>query len=194
MVTDLARGSFGFILDEMSDQSSLGESELTFIIDKVASFLKDSAAEDESVFEELIENLDPRTLLALKEIFANLDSSEATIRVVEGKNDITLDSKGIHRARLRTEATSIEEETTEISGVLEGLLPEHRKFEIRDDEGKLIYGSVAKEALEQFESSPKSVIGNKCMATVLIKTVMPLNRPPKEVYRLIKFIHFNEIE
>lgn len=190
MVTGLARGSFGFVLDEMSDQVESESSELTHVIDKATHLLRDTAAQDDAVFEGLIEELDARTLLALKEMFANLDTNEATLRVVEGDLDILLDSSAIHRGKIRTEATLIEEKTTEVAGVLEGLLPEHRKFEIRDDSGQLIYGSATKDAVDQFEKASKSVIGKRCLASVTVKTVTPLNRPPRDVIRLIEFLKF----
>lgn len=188
MVTGLARGSFGFVLDEMSNQTELEASELTHIIDKATHLLRDTAAQDEMFFENLIDDLDARTLIALKDMFSNLDSSQATLRIVEGDIDIILDSSAIHRGKIRTEATSIEEKTAEISGVLEGLLPEHRKFEIRDNSGQLIYGSASKEAVEQFEKASKSIIGKRCLVSVTIRTVAPLNRPPREVIRLIEFL------
>jgi len=192
MVTGLARGSFGFVLDEMSEQMQLESSQLSHVIDKAAFLLRDSAAQDDAVFEALLEDLEPRTLIALRDLFNNLDSSKATIRIVEKELDFTLDGPSIHRAKIRTEATSIEEKTTEIEGTLLGFLPEHRKFELADRAGKLFYGSAMKEAVEQFANVPDSAIGNKCLIRVSIKTVAPLNRPPREVIRLLEFLRFGE--
>jgi hypothetical protein len=190
MVTGLARGSFGFVLDEMSEQIEMESSELTHIIDKATHLLRDTAAQDEAVFESLLEDLDPRTLLALRDFFSNLDSNKATLRVVEKDLDIILDNSAIHRGKIRTEATSIEEKTTEIEGVLVGFLPEHKKFEIRDELGNIIYGSATTEAVDQFEKANEVVIGKQCLLKVTIKTVSPLNRPSREVVRLIEFLHF----
>jgi len=190
MVTGLARGSFGFVLDEMSDQTEIEASELSHVIDKAAHLIRDTAAQDDAVFENMVGELDPRTLIALRDFFANLDTNEATLRVVEKDTDIVLDSPAIHRGKIRTEATSIEEKTTEIAGTLVGFLPEHRKFEIRTNDGNLIYGSATKEAVDQFEKASESVIGKPCLAKVTIKTVSPLNRPSREVIRLIKFLSF----
>lgn len=190
MVTGLARGSFGFVLDEMSDQTEIEASELSHVIDKATHLIRDTAAQDNTVFESMVEELEPRTLIALRDFFANLDTSEATLRVVEKDIDIILDSLAIHRGKIRTEATSIEEETTEIEGTLVGFLPEHRKFEIRANDGRLIYGSATKEAVEQFEKASESVIGKTCLAKVTIKIVSPLNRPSREVVRLVEFLRF----
>lgn len=167
MVTGLARGSFGFVLDEMSEQLQLESSQLTNIIDKTSRILRDSAAQDEEVFETLLDDLDPRSLIALKDFFTNLDINKATIRIVEKDLDFTLNSNAIHRARIRTEATSIVEDTNDIKGTLIGFLPDHRKFEIRNSDGRVLYGSVSKEAVEQFEKEVRSPIGKECLVKVL---------------------------
>lgn len=192
MVTGLARGSFGFVLDEMNEQVQIESSQLSHVIDKAALLLRDSAAQDDAIFESILEELEPRTLIALRDFFSNLDSSKATIRVVEKELDFTLDGPSIHRAKIRTEATSIEESTTEIEGTLVGFLPEHRKFELADNTGKLFYGSATKEAVEQFTKASDSMVGKKCLIKATIKTVAPLNRPPREVVRLVEFLRLGE--
>lgn len=192
MITGLARGSFGFVLNEMSDQTQLESSQLSQVIDKASFLLRDTAAQDEAVFEALLEELEPRTLIALKEFFSNLDSSKATIRVVEKDLDFILDGPAIHRAKIRTEATSIEEKTSDIEGILVGFLPEHRKFELQDKTGQLYYGSATKEAVDQFVKATDTVIGKHCLIRVTIKTVAPLNRPPREIVRLLEFLRFGE--
>ncbi|MBD3653266.1 hypothetical protein [Kangiella sp.] len=194
MVTGLARGSFGFVLDEMSEQSELEASQMSHVIDKAAFILRDTAAQDDAIFESLLDDLDSRTLIALKDLFANLDKNKATIRVVENDLDFTLDVAAVHRARVRTEATSIDEKTIEIEGTLVGFLPEHKKFELRDKKQNLIYGSATKEAVEQFLKATESVIGKKCLVKVSVKTVAPLNRPSKDVMRLIEFLRLGETQ
>lgn len=190
MVTGLARGSFGFVLDEMSAQEDIEPSQLSQVIDKATILLRDSAAQDDAVFESVLEELDPRTLIALRDFFASLDSSKATIRIVESELDFTLDGPSIRRAKIRTEATDIAESTTDMEGTLIGFLPDHRKFELADAiTGKIIYGSASKEAVEQYSKIDKSIIGKKCLIKASIKTVAPLNRPPKEIIRLEEFLH-----
>lgn len=188
MITGLARGSFGFVLSEISDQASLESSELAVIVERVSSVIKDTAAADESLFEELVSELNPRTLIALREFFLTLDSNQATVRIVERNRDFILDNTAIHRGRLRTEATSIEEDTIEVAGLLVGFLPDHRKFEIKDQAEEIIYGSVSKTAVEQFQNASSTVIGKRCLAKLNVRTIEPLNRPPRKVNRLLEFL------
>jgi len=190
MVTGVVRGSFGFVLNEMSNQTELEDSELTYVIDKATHLLRDVSSQDEAVFENIIEELNPRTLASLKNIFSNLDASQATLRVVEKNMDILLDSSAVRRGKTRTEDTSIEEKNMELDGVLVGFLPEHRKFEIRNKMGDLVYGSATAEAVEQFHQNSNVVIGEGCLASVNIKTVSPLSSSPKEIVNLIEFLDF----
>ncbi len=188
MVTGFARGSFGFVLDEMTNQMSLEPSELSQSVDKAASLLRDIADKDDAVFEARVEELESRTLTTLKGFFTSLDSNKATIRVVEKESEFTLDSVAIHRAKTRTESTSIEEIIDNIEGKLIGFLPDHKKFELRNKDGVTIYGSATKEAVDQYTKAIDNFIGRKCLIKVTIKTVSPLNRVPRKVFRLMEFV------
>jgi hypothetical protein len=139
----------------------------------------------------VLETLDARTLIELKDFFVNLDSHNATLRLVEEKADFTLDELSINRARKRTEAITIEETDEEISGILVGFLPDHRKFEIKTDDGQLIYGNVSAEASEQYASfvfSGETIIGFNWKYKVRRRTISPLNRQEREIFRLLEFV------
>ncbi|MDN3685566.1 hypothetical protein QW180_26410 [Vibrio sinaloensis] len=70
MVTQVAKGSFGFILDEVSDQLEITETALKHTVDDVLELLDASAQPDEDKFEKkLIESLDKRVLQSLKDFF-----------------------------------------------------------------------------------------------------------------------------
>jgi len=128
MVTEIAKGSFGFILEELSDQTEIVDTELKLMVEEVTRIIERTASPNEIEFEEIAVTLDPRTLITLRDFFISLDTSAATLRLVEDVADITLDSPSIHRARLRTEATSIDEEEDYMEGGVFGFLPAHRKF------------------------------------------------------------------
>lgn len=190
MVTGLTRGSFGFVLEELADQSELHDTALKEIVSSVSNLLQHVAAENENDFEMAAEELDPRTLVALREFFKDLDTAGAQVRFVEDMREFSLDEKAVHRGRVRTEAIEIDERTDVISGILIGFLPDHKKFELRDDAGETIYGTVSKEAAEQFIRAVQhqaAVIGERCEAEFVVREVRPLNRPPRLNYRLVGF-------
>lgn len=191
MVTQLTRGSFGFVLDELSDQSELEDTALKVMVEEVVTIVEKVASSNEIDFEEVAEQLDPRMLISLKDFFVTLDAAEATVRLVDDVADISLDQLAVHRARLRTEATSIDEADLLIEGVLVGFLPEHRKFEILVGQTLTLYGSVSKEAAEQYAqlvARGENPERQTWQVRIRQRTVTPLNRPPREVNRLLEFV------
>jgi hypothetical protein len=188
MVTQIARGSFGFVLDEISDQIPLTKTSLKETVDLATKLIEDTAAPDQSNFEEALKELDHRTLLSLRDFFVDLDKNEATVRLVEGLKDIQLDKAEIKRARTRTENTSIKEDTTSISGELLGLLPEHRKFEFKLNNDEIIIGTCTQEAAEYYQQRLTNQDPIKrCSIEVFKRTVTPVNSVERSIYRLIKF-------
>lgn len=191
MVTNLARGSFGFVLNEMSEQEEIQDTALKTMVEEAVSILGKVSSENERDFEEASETLDSRMLISLKDFFKTLDVAQATVRLVEDASDISLDLAAVHRARVRVEATSIEEEDETIEGVLSGLLPDHKKFELQVSDIETLYGSVSKEAHEQFVEMVnlgENPTNHMWRVRVRRRTVVPLNRPPRNVYRLLEFV------
>jgi hypothetical protein len=190
MVTEVARGSFGFILEEMNDQTEMFDTSLKTIVEETSEILFKSSIDDQGVFEEMLENLDNRTLISLKDFYTFLDDNSATFRLVEDDKEYVFDSLKIHLGRMRTESTSINEEEDRIFGELLGFLPLHKKFELKMENDEVIYGQVSKDALEKYNNFVRNgeVIINKKLDILTSKrTVTPLNREPRIIYNLIDF-------
>jgi hypothetical protein len=82
-----------------------------------------------------------------------------------------------------------------MSGRLVGFLPEHRKFELKTDEDITIYGSVSKEAAQQFQAlvnTGREILGNHWSIRAMVRTVTPLNRPPRVIYHLVELLEARE--
>jgi hypothetical protein len=190
MVTGLTHGSFGFVLEELSEQAELHDTALKEIVANVSDLLQHVGSESENEFDAAAEDLDPRTLLALRDFFKGLDCSSAAVRFVEDEREFFLDEKAIHRGRLRTEAIEINEKSETLKGILIGFLPDHRKFELREESGTTIYGTATKEAVEQFQTAvqyQEVVIGENCEAEFIIREIRPISRPSRHTYLLTRF-------
>ena len=191
MITEITKGSFGFILEELSDQYELTETSLKKIVNEVSEIISKASNDSDTIFEELLTEIDERTFLSLKNFFSYLDSNEATIRLIEDTNECNLNGVEIHRARLRTESTTVDDQESVLAGVLVGFLPEHKKFELRDDEGKVVYGSATNDAVKEYLemlNSNKTVLNVKWKFSAKVRTVAPLNRTPKTVFTITKFM------
>ena len=99
LLTDLARGSVGLILEEANQNDSLTDSELSVALHKVTGDIALAAEVDATNFEEFLGYVDYRYFASLSALFKLFDESRATVRLVETDTDFELDSSAIHRAR-----------------------------------------------------------------------------------------------
>jgi hypothetical protein len=153
LVTDVGRGSFGFVLEEAADNAQLVETPTKHALDDIARLARAAAAPDEEGFNAAVEVIEPRALQALAEFFKKLHESGAQVRLVEGEEDFALDAEAVGRARARTEQTQIDTDTLEEEGVLIGLVPQRRSFEWRRPDGATIVGTVLGDVARDYEES-----------------------------------------
>lgn len=185
MITQVAKGSFGFILDEVNDQIEITETGLKETVEEVVDLIDASALTDEEFFEKKIESIDKRVLQSLIAFFSTLDKAKSTLRLVSDKHEYSFDSVRISRARERTEATQIDEEEQVQTVMIKGVLPESGKFEAITTESTIVNGSITRGAIQQFDVKK---INNRCKVKLHIKRIKPLHRPERTVYKLLEFI------
>ncbi|MEC6900692.1 hypothetical protein [Photobacterium piscicola] len=180
MITGVAKGSFGFILDEVSDQIEITETSLKVALEEVIELISDTASADENIFVSSIENIDQRILQSLKNLFITLDKGKSCLRIVGDKKEYRLDSHSISLARRRTEATKIDENEEAKNIVLIGQLPESCKFEALDN-GVLISGVTSKAAAKRLQMKK---MNSTIKVKMIIKTVSSIYRSDKTVYKI----------
>jgi hypothetical protein len=187
MITDVARGSVGFILEEAGRQDSFTDTSLKLTVDQVVDLLADVGSEDEDMFEKAAETLDSRQLTALQALYSTLDEARASVRLVEDDKERIIDSASVGRARSRIEAMQIDErESDNVTGKLLGLLPGHRKFELQLSEtGETIYGSVSPEVSKKHLERLGDVEGKIWRTRMRIREIKRRNRHPKVTYTLL---------
>jgi hypothetical protein len=72
MITNISKGSFGFILEELTDQYEAIDTTLKMVLNDVVNYIINIGAEEEDRFESILAKLDARTLISIKEFFVNL--------------------------------------------------------------------------------------------------------------------------
>jgi hypothetical protein len=193
-IRELVRGSVGFVLEESSPNAELTDTPIKMAIDDVTVLISQAAAESEDSFETSVETLDPRMLVSLRDFFRALDDGHASVRIVEEERDASLDSVSIHRARIRVDATDVEDtESEDVTGELLGLLPDARKFEMKLlGSGDVIRGTVAAALasrwLELIEKPDERLVGQVWRTKMRIREVRERNRPPRHLYTLLGLI------
>lgn len=184
MVTDVVRGSFGFVLEEAATDQAITDTELNVVLDQVSNIVFDIASIDADRFDSILNEIDGRLLTCLKNLFSLLDDARASFRIVHQTADHALNRNDIQRGRSRIDRAEIEEkETSDLTGFLLGLLPEHKKFELRrSDTGEIIYGSVDSRLARRFLSGDLLIksgnpIGRTWRTSMVIRE---LRQPGKE--------------
>lgn len=189
IITDVARGSFGFVLEETQDQH-FADSNLKVVVEDVMDLISSSIAPNDDVFDALLESVDPRVLSSLRTFFNHLDNEGATLRIVEDDRELSLPREAITRARNRTDKIEITEETRDFEGKL-FVLPESRKFDLISRDGSSIRGSVAADFFKSLSTSDNdtpdlsSLIGADTDVLVRVRAVQSPNAAIRYAYRLI---------
>ena len=140
MITDVARGSVGFVLEEAPEQSQMVETELAVAIEQISDAISRLGGDGDE-WADTIEQFDDRVVACLKEFFSVLDEGGATFRIVEGSRDREVSHAEISRARSRADLTRIaQEQTGWIEGQIVGFTS--KSFEFAPVAGEKLTGRM----------------------------------------------------
>jgi hypothetical protein len=189
LLTDVARGSFGFILHQAEDHPQFVDSAMKGVVSHAVDLVFRVASPDQEIFETLAEGIDSRVLGSLRSFFKVLDDAGATLRIVEDRREFTLQREEVGRARERTESVTFTESEGEATGALY-VLPVGRRFELHPVAGgEAIRGSVANGCLEQLtgggtEVAP-GIIGTVRSVRLRIRQIVARGQEPRRSYMLL---------
>ncbi len=195
LVTDVVRGSFGFVLQENGEASEPIVASLQQTLEDVSNLLANIAAENPTAFEEAAETLDDRTLFAIRDFLRVLDDNGATLRLVEGDRELSFDSHSLHRGRERADATVIDETIIQREGVL-FLVPDARRFELHPTAGPVLKGIVAADVIQRngedehrgAGARAADIVGKRWLVELQEKTVKQGSGKSRASYTLLRFI------
>jgi len=137
-ITNVVRGSFGFMLEEIDNQAGLIDSPLKDSVDHVADLIAAFGDDDEERFQTAIEEIDDRVLGTTREFFALMRLNGATFRIVNGERDRAFSAPVIERAERRATTTHVTDREEVIPGIYVAALPDAHQLEFRaDDRGTI---------------------------------------------------------
>jgi hypothetical protein len=194
LVTDVTRGSIGFVLEEAQPEGQLVDTQLKSALDGVVDVIHRIGSPDEEAFETVVEAVDNRVLNSVKSFLKLMDEAGATLRVVEGKRDFSLQREAIEIARQRVDDLEIDEDTIEQTGTFY-LLPNSRRFELHLSGGGVLRGILSNEVAEQMinaKGTPRpGIIGSVSTVRLRQRKITARGREPRFSYRLIEFAAAN---
>lgn len=191
LITEVARGSFGFVLEESSETSSLFDTSLKKVVDEISELIHRLSVADEESFEAVMDTLDNRLLASLKEFFKTLDEAGATLKLVEGQKEYVLQREDVERARVRVDSMEeIGEQEQEVTGIVY-LLPDSQRFELYED-GAVRKGAVTMECLDELRGEaaaiPADVLGRPWRVRLKVREVRQRSGAAKVSYTLTQLI------
>jgi hypothetical protein len=130
-ITNIVRGSFGFLLEEMQPQHALMDTALKVAVDDATRLLDAFGEPDEEQFQSAVEAIDQRVLGTARAFFDLMRQSGATLRLVAGETDRSFGAEAVTRAADRAMSTTVEEAEEHVRGQLAGVLPDAHQFEFR---------------------------------------------------------------
>lgn len=141
-ITNVVRGSFGFLLEEFEPQGQVIDTSLKVAVDNAAQLLSAFGETSEDKFRAAVEQIDQRVLTTAQEFFSLMRTSGATFRLLAGDEDRSFGLEAVSRAAERASSTSVSEEEELIEGQLGGFLPDAHQFEFRSETRGALRGSV----------------------------------------------------
>ncbi|WP_338835122.1 hypothetical protein [Bradyrhizobium septentrionale] len=185
-ITNIVRGSFGFLLEEVQPQLQMVDSSLKTAVDEATRLLMAFGEDDEEDFRSAVEEIDQRVLAASGEFFDLMRKSGATVRLVSGETDRSFGSDVVARAVERARTTTVVDGDDVVRGQLAGVLPESHQFEFRAaDERGTIRGRVDRDLTpHQLGLFNKEYVNTNSRAKFKVKRVLRNQSVVREKYTL----------
>lgn len=183
-ITNVVRGSFGFLVQEVAPQASLVQSNLSHAVEVASALMIAFSEPEESDFQTAAAEVGSRALATAGEFFAMLKQNEATFRLVSGDRDHSFNSGAIALAAERAMSTRVEEFVESYPGKLSGTLPESHAFEFKLD-GRTITGKVDR-ALPSAQLAEWNLhhLNEDCSAHMRVRRVFRESQLVRETYVL----------
>lgn len=189
-ITNIVRGSFGFLLEEVQPQQQMVKTPLKTAVEETTRLLDAFGEPDEEQFRTAVEAIDQRVLGTAREFFDLMRQDGATLRLVAGDRDRSFGLDAVARAAERATSTTVEDAEEEIDGQLAGILPDAHQFEFRTagDRGTIrgkVDGALPADRLTRFN---RELVNLNASARVHVKRVLRSGTVVRESFTLLALV------
>ncbi|MFG1433368.1 hypothetical protein V5F69_20285 [Xanthobacter sp. V2C-4] len=153
-IRDLVRGSMGFILEEVPQQQEMLPTQLKEAVEDTTQFIATLSAATDDEFEATLAGTQPRLVTAVQKFAKVLFEAGASTRIVGDERRLVLSIDDVGRLSRRLGEVEVTEDVIPVDGILLGVLPEARKFELRlpGDEAATMDGVVSEDLALKYTS------------------------------------------
>ncbi|MCG6558372.1 MULTISPECIES: hypothetical protein [Ruegeria] len=195
-ITDLAFGSFGFVLQEDdTEQSSVIPTSAREALNTAIEAINELTQRDDDRFLLEIDEINPRLFSSLTDFFTHLHNNEASLKTNLPSRSDYHSSADIERAFNRLTNTKYEFFTEEWVGKLIGLSPSNRTFDFhKEGESRIVSGKfdrqISQDYLERIESDGL-LLGARFRADIEIAEIRKPNGSVSITYTALGFEEIN---
>jgi hypothetical protein len=186
-ITNIVRGSFGFMLEEVSPQHQIVGTPLKAAVDEATRLLDAFGEPDEEQFRSAVETIDQRVLGTAREFFDLIRQGGATLRVVAGERDKSFGAEAVARAADRATSTLVQDGEEVVAGQLAGVLPDAHQFEFRAGEERGTLRGAVDRAIpsDQLGRFNRDLVNVPSTARFRVKRVLRNDVVVRESYTLL---------
>ncbi len=169
-LTALPKGSFGIELSRLDfDEEDLYDMVDTSEAMKDVITLIANTTESDQLFESTIEITPKRNLNNLKRFLQEVSNERSILKMDSGNIHIELSKEKIDKAASRVSFALKENNEIFITGIFRGVLLDSNRFDILDDEGKQISGSISPDLdEEQLIEYDKKFLNQYCKIHLIV--------------------------
>lgn len=131
MITDIVRGSFGFKIEEHSNELDLDcESSISKAMELTSSLIESSITDDDDQLSEIASEIDNRALVKIRAFMKVVCDSNATFTIKNDNKEINVTSTvQLRKALERLSEDNIRESEETFEVIFKGSIPHRRTFE-----------------------------------------------------------------
>jgi hypothetical protein len=147
-IRDLARGSMGFILEEITtEQDEMLSTALKDAVEGTTQLLSSLSEAADEAFGSMLEATHPRVVGAVQRFAKVLHEAHASTRILGDDYRVSLTADDVGRLMQRLSDVEVSEVVESIYGILLGILPESRQFELKSpgDEVPTLRGGISED-------------------------------------------------
>lgn len=186
LVTNVTRGSFGFVLEKREDMNMFDADNLSKTIAHIVSLLEKLQA-DESEFSRELDSFSPGSLKKLSDFFTKIKAKKSGFTLSSGTKQIEFSVESTKDAHARLKAVEAKDEEITLDGIFKGARLESGDFDFEGETGQTIKGKLGRDLSEEdVVKYIQEYINKRCRANFRKTTISYLNADDKYSFELIK--------
>jgi hypothetical protein len=185
-ITNVTRGSFGFLLEEIEPQGQVANTSLKVAVDSTTRLLAALGSGDEDHFREVAETVDQRALNTAHEFFSLVRGHGARFRIVAGVAEQSFSDSAMILATERASTTRVMHVEELLEGQFGGALPEAHLFELRAAHGTISGNVSADIPASELTIWNRELVNRSVRAALRVRRVYRNGLLARESYTLLR--------